>query len=480
MVIATASRPTRAESAQELQRRRQARDRLIPFARYTMPEYEPAAHLQVLAQKLEAVECGEIKRLMVITPPRHGKSELVSIRFPTWAMGRDPTRLIVQSAYAESLALKHSREARDVFVSSEFHKLFPGIHHRPQHPDQERIPAPMQQAHEWGTVQGGLYYAVGVGGGLTGRGFHIGIIDDPIKDAEEAESITYRDRVWRWYTSVFRPRAEPNAAIILCMARWNEDDVAGRLIRQMKEDPNADQWIILHMPALSPEGEALWAARFSVQDLLATKASSDPYTWGALWQGSPSPERGNILLKEWWKRYDALPPHLDDMIQSWDMTFKEAGTSMVVGQVWGKLGANKYLIDQVRAKMDFPDTMEAFREMNREWPQAVAKLVEDAANGPAIIAMLKNEIPGIIAIPPRGSKTARARAASPEARAGNVWLPEGPMGDDFIEEAAVFPHGLFDDQVDAFSQAMAYWQQLAAEGEEKVVEYHDPVTISTI
>lgn len=456
MVTATDNRPTRIESAQELRRRRQARDRLIPFACYTMPEYQPAAHLELLAEKLEAVECGEIKRLMIIFPPRHGKSELVSIRFPVWAMGRDPTRLVVQSAYAESLALKHSRAARDVFVSPEFHKLFPEVHHRPERLAQERLPAPMQQAHEWGTVQGGQYYAVGVGGGLTGRGFNIGIIDDPIKDAVEAESITFRERVWKWYITVFRPRAEPDAAIILCMARWNEDDVAGRLLKQAKEDPNADQWTILHMPALSPEGEALWPTRFTVEALLKTKAS-DAYTWGALYQGSPSPERGNILLKEWWNRYSTLP-EMDDMIESWDMTFKETGTSMVVGQVWGRQGANKYLLDQVRAKMDFPDTMDAFVRLTNRWPQAVAKLVEDTANGPAIIAMLKNKIPGIIPVPARGSKTARAQAASPEARAGNVWLPEGPMGDDFIEECAIFPHGLFDDQVDAFSQAMAYWQ----------------------
>ncbi len=445
-----------------------------------MPAYDPAPHLATLAEYLEAVERGDIKRLMIIFPPRHGKSEQVSIRFPAWALGREPSRLIVQSAYAESLALKHSRAARDVFISQEFNNLFPEVIHRPERESQYRIPAPMQQAHEWGTVQGGIYYAVGIGGALTGRGFDIGIIDDPIKDAEEAESITYRERVWRWWVNVFRSRAEPDAAIILCMTRWNEDDLAGRLLRQAKEDPTADQWEVLHMPAISADGEALWPNRFPADVLLKTKASSGPYTWGALWQGSPSPERGNILLKEWWQRYEVLPRYFDDIIQSWDMTFKATGTSMVVGQVWGRLGADKYLIDQVRRKMDFPDTLDAFREMTRKFPQSVAKLVEDAANGPAIIATLNNEITGIIAVPARGSKAARARAASPEARAGNVYLPQGPMGDDFIEESAVFPHGLFDDQVDAFSQAMAYWQQQVTASEDDVLEYYDPVSISRI
>ncbi len=463
MVLATEAPPqqgpSRLEAAKEYLARRQARARLLPYCTYTMPGYDIAPHLVTLAEALEAVEAGLIKRLMVVFPPRHGKSETVSIRFPTWAMGRDPTRLIVQSSYAESLALKHSRAARDVFISPEFRMLFPEAHHRPERQAQERIPAPMQQAHEWGTTQGGLYYAVGVGGGLTGRGFDIGIVDDPIKDAVEAESITYRNRVWQWYTSVFRTRAEPDAAIILCMARWNEDDLAGRALKLAKEDPNADQWVVLHMPAINEDGEALWPARFPIEELVKIKGTVLPYTWGALYQGSPSPERGNILLKEWWRRYSTcdLPP-MDEEIHSWDMTFKSTGTSMVVGQVWGKQGANKYLLDQVRAKMDFPDTLEAFVGLVERWPRAVAKLVEDTANGPAIIAMLKGRIPGIIAVPARDSKTARAKAASPEARAGNIWLPEGPMGDDFIEEAAVFPHGLFDDQVDAFSQAMAYWQ----------------------
>jgi len=446
----------RVDAARELLYRKSARSNLLPFCTYTMPSYDLATHLVVLAEALEAVQAGSIKNLIIVAPPRHGKSELVSIRFPTWLMGKDPTCSVVQASYSESLSLKHSRSARNVFVGPEFHSLFPDSHHQPEYQAKGRGPVPVQQAHQWGTTDGGLYYAVGVGGGLTGRGYNFGIVDDPFKDAEQAESTTYREKVWRWWDSVFLTRAEPNAAKILTMARWNEDDLVGRLLKLAKEDPAADQWTVIHMPAISGDN-ALWPAHYPVEELLRIKASSSSYAWNALWLGSPSSERGNILLKEWWNRY-SVPPEMDEVIHSWDMTFKGTGTSMVVGQVWGRNGANKYLLDQVRAKLDFPATVDAFIGLTDKWPQAVAKLVEDAANGPAIIATLKNKIPGIIPIPARGSKAARAQAASPEARAGNVWIPVGPVGDDFIEECAVFPHGLFDDQVDSFSQAMAYWQ----------------------
>ena len=468
------------EVAQELLDRSEARSCLLPFCTYTMPDYLPAAHLELLAEKLEAVERGEIKRLMVFEPPRHGKSELISIRFPNWYLGRHPTDKIVQSSYAESLALSHSRAARDVCAGMEFGLLFPEVHHRPERRGQEQIPTPMQQAHEWGTEQGGSYYAVGLGGGLTGRGFNIGIIDDPIKDAEEAESLTYREKAWGWYQRVFRTRAEPDAAIILVMTRWHEDDIAGRLLALAKEDPTADQWEVLHLPAIDEEGRALWPDRFPLDVLLTIKASIGSYAFGALYQGRPSPIKGNILLREWWRWYDEPPAMMDEVIQTWDLTFKETGSSMVVGQVWGKFGADKYLLDQVRAKMSFPQTLEAIRTLSRYWPQAVAKLVEDKANGPAVIATLQNEIPGIIAVEPRGGKTVRARAVSPEVEAGNVYLPRNESWTkDFVEEAANFPHGLFDDQVDAFSQALTWWQKREGTGED-IVEFYDPVNISSI
>jgi len=169
-------------------------------------------------------------------------------------MGRHPEALIVQAGYADSIAVLHSRQARDIFVGTEVKALFANVNYRPERAGQETIIPERQSAHEWGTKQGGSYYAVGVGGGLTGRGFNIGIIDDPVKDAEEANSALIRDKVWEWYCTVFRTRAHPDAVIIVVQTRWNVDDLIGRLLKLADEDETSDQWCVIHMPALYEEG----------------------------------------------------------------------------------------------------------------------------------------------------------------------------------------------------------------------------------
>jgi len=242
-------------AAEELLRRRKARRNLLPFCQFTFPAYSTPPHLIALSEALEAVERGELKRLIVLMPPRHGKSELISLRFPCWYLAKHSEDYIVQAGYAESIALTHSRQARDIFILPEMRRLFPTIYHRPERAGQETIIPERQAAHEWGTKQGGSYYAVGIGGGLTGRGFNIGIIDDPVKDEEEAASLTVREKVWDWYQKVFRTRAEPDAAIIVVMTRWHISDLVGRLIELADESPESDQWKILHFRAISEEGE---------------------------------------------------------------------------------------------------------------------------------------------------------------------------------------------------------------------------------
>lgn len=249
------SKITPPSAAEELLKRRQARRNLIPFCQYTYPDYQTPSHLIALSGALESIERGELKRLIVLMPPRHGKSELISLRFPCWYLAKHPEDYIVQAGYAESISLTHSRKARDIFISLEMAMLFPNIRHRPERPGQEVIIPERQAAHEWGTKQGGSYYAVGIGGGLTGRGFNVGIIDDPVKDEEEAASQTIRDKVWEWYKTVFRTRAQPDAAIIIVMTRWHVADLTGRIIELANESPEADQWLILHFRAIGEEGE---------------------------------------------------------------------------------------------------------------------------------------------------------------------------------------------------------------------------------
>ncbi|MDQ3095792.1 MAG: phage terminase large subunit, partial [Actinomycetota bacterium] len=217
-------------------------------------------------------------------------------------------------------------------------------------------------------------------------------------------------------------------------------------------------WTVLHLPALNDDGTALWPERFSTAELTETKAEIGSRNWEALYQGRPSPSEGGLLKREWWKFYREAPTVFDRLLTSWDMTFKETKEgSYVVGQVWGQREANYYLLDQMRARMDFPEAVFAVRALAAKWPAVREHVVEDKANGPAVIATLRNKIAGMIPVNPEGGKEARANAVSPMIEAGNVYLPDpltAPWIHDFIEECAAFPMGANDDQVDAMSQAL--------------------------
>ena len=438
----------------ELLKRKEARDRLIPFCQYTMPSYEAAAHLVALADKLEAVERGEIKRLIVLMPPRHGKSELISIRFPCWYLAKHPESYVVQAGYAENIALVHSRMARDVFVSPELRRLFPSIHHRPERAGQEMILPERQAAHEWGTKQGGSYYAVGIGGSLTGRGFNVAVIDDPVKDVEEAESKVMRDKVWDWYRTVFRTRAQPDAAIIIVMTRWHQDDLVGRLIKQAQEDSGSDQWDIVHFKALD-DGQALWPERYPLDVLEIIRSSIGSRAFTSLYYGEPTIAEGNIIKREWW-RYYKEQPQFNRIIHSFDTAFKaKSSNDYSVCTVWGETQNAYYLIDVWRGRAEFPE-LKRIAEALFERDKPVAVLVEDAASGQSLIQEFQRDtrIP-LLPVKVGGDKVVRAYAATPLIEAGRVYLPEGASWlYDYVEELSAFPAGQFDDQVDSTTQAL--------------------------
>lgn len=435
-------------------KREKARRHLADFIEYdSQGAWQRARHLELLCNHLEAVERGEINRLMVFMPPRHGKSEVCSKKFPAWYLGRHPGKEIILSSYAADLAYDFSRIARDTL--RERGELW-----------NVDVASDSSAVGRWG-IEGhrGGCVAAGAGGPITGRGAHVAIIDDPFKNAEEAASQTVRDKVWEWYRSTLRTRLAPGGAIVLIMTRWDEDDLAGRLIKEMKA--GGEPWVMVSMAAEAEEndllgrapGELLWSEYgFDKAWAETTKRAVGTYFWSALYQQRPSPAAGGMLKRGWWQFYRELPSSFDEIIQSWDMTFKDStGTDFVVGQVWGRKGADKYLLDQVRDRMDFPATLTAVESLTAKWPQASAKLVEDKANGPAVIAMLKQQISGLIPVEPQGSKVARASAVSPQIEAGNVYLPDpsiAPWVHDFIEECAAFPTGAHDDQVDAMSQAL--------------------------
>ena len=424
-------------------------------------------HLRLMSQKLATLMYrsrtqGIPGRLIVQMPPRHGKSSLISHWTLVWAFENWPDISIILCSYEADFAARWGRKVRDTI--DQYGPKRGG-------PLTVELDPSSTAASRWATTAGGEMVAVGAGGPITGRGAHLLIVDDPIKNGWEAHSEAYRERLWEWWTSTAYTRLEPGAVAVIVMTRWHTDDLVGRILREAEEDPNADQWEVLSLPAIAEPppgqevdavgrraGEPLWPERFDEKELLKIRRSIGEYNWSALYQQRPSPAEGGILKRSWWKFYKQPPDHFDEIIQSWDMTFKDTkGSDYVVGQVWGRKGANKYLLDQVRDRMDFPKTVEAFLRLTEKWPQAAAKLVEDKANGPAVIATLQSRVPGIIPVQPQGSKEARVHAVTPDIEAGNVYLPEpsiAPWVKDFIEECAAFPNGAFDDQVDAMSQAL--------------------------
>lgn len=436
---------------------------LIECVNIVYPKYQWYKHNLKLANALQRVADGELKRLMIFAPPRHGKSLLTSKIFPAYCLYRHPDKYVAIASYAAELAYGFSRSSRDGF------RLLGGT-----------LRDDSQSVKQWETPEGGGLWAAGVGGAATGRGFgSVGIIDDPLKNAEEAASDTIKRKQEEWYSSTFYTRAENDAAIIVIQTRWAEDDLSGWLLsNESGEDP--ERWHVVNFQAIKEDstpkipssctlepdwretGEALCPERFNAKKLLKIKERIGSRFFEALYQQNPSPAEGDLFKRQWWKFYFA-PPKFDQIIQSWDCTFKDTSTSdYVVGHVWGKAGSEYYLIDQVRERMDINGTLSAIQTLSAKYPEARAKLIEDKANGTAVIDLLKRKVSGLIAVNPEGGKIVRANAVAPYAEAGNIYLPEPtlkPWVHDFIEEHSAFPNGAHDDMVDCFSQAIAYLEK---------------------
>ena len=390
-------------------------------------------------------------RLIISMPPQEGKSVRVAGDFPVWALMHNPDCRIVTASYGADLATRNGRAIRRRITSNDL-----GL----------TIARDNGAVGDW-TLDGhqGGVFSIGIGGGVTGRPADMLIIDDPIKSRAEAESSAYRERVWDWWTDEASARLAPGAPVVLIMTRWHTDDLAGRLVER---DVEAG-WRVLNIPAQCDDpdgdplgrqlGEFMTSARGRTrQQWELRKSTAGSRTWNALYQGRPAPAEGGAFQRTWWKRWDQPPALVHGVIQSWDMTFKGTDHSdFVVGQVWAVDGPNMFLLDQVRGRWSFVETVRQVELMRERWPQTTATLVEDKANGTAVIDLLSRRIPGLIPVQPQGGKEVRAAAVSPFVEAGNVWLPAGQRwADDLIEEAAAFPNSSHDDQVDALTQALTY------------------------
>lgn len=456
-----------SDAAAELLRRREARRGLAAYISYTNPKYRTSLFSDTVCAALDAFIddslAGKRPILILQAPPQHGKSEIVSRKLPAYLLGRLPDCRVGAFSYNSDLAGVMSQDVRRNLASPEHLRLFPvegGPRRRYDVDRNGEFTAPGGS---------GAYIGRGVDGGGTGRSLDFGIIDDPVKNATEALSPTTKESVWNWYQTVFKTRLSDRSGQIVMATSWAEDDLAGRIMALHAGDSRIK---VLRFPAINEPGESgynpqlprgpLVPALHPLEQLLEFKAEMSDYWWSALYQQSPKSLGGNVF-KEIGIRYylpKDLPSKFEKIIASWDCTFKDTdGTDFVVGQVWGKKGADSYLLDQVRRRMSFTQTVDAVVKLKNKWPATRAILIEDKANGPAVIDTLKRDVEGIIPVEPDGSKLARAHAVTSYWEAGNVHIPHPdiePWVKDFVGELTTFPAAANDDQVDSLSQALRH------------------------
>jgi predicted phage terminase large subunit-like protein len=430
-------------------------------AKYSRGEWKHARHLAYLSDVLEKVERREIKRLLVSMPPRHGKSYLIDWFYPARWLVKHPKDRVILAGYGEQFSRTWGARVRDLII---------------EYSDDFNLDVNKQfvAADDWQTSAGGGMLSVGVGGALMGRGANLLIIDDPIKSEEEANSATYRDKMWDWWQTTAYTRLEPNGVVVGVMTRWHQDDLFGRIIAADEKK----EWTVISIPALAEDDdplgrvkdEPLWPERFHDDpDYAQKKRTLSPWWWAALYQQRPSPAIGGLIQRDWFRFYHTLPEDCDQWIQSWDLPLKDKEhNDYAVGQVWARKGGNIYLVDQVRGHFNLAQDQHHMLEFMRKYPKALAKLLEDTAMGPALKQTLQNKVQGIIPINVGGtSKRSRVENIIPVIQGGSVYLPERETGFkdqwvwDFIEECAAFPKGTNDDQVDAFSQAAGFMQPTA-------------------
>ena len=438
---------------------------LREFVRQAWPVVEPATefvsgwHLDAICEHLEAVTRGQIHRLLISVPPRHMKSLAVSVFWPCWEWITHPERRWLFCSYAAGLAIRDSVKCRRMVESPWYRRRWL---------DRFVLTSDQNEKSRFENDKAGYRIAIGVGGAATGEGGDRVIVDDP-HNVREAESEIVRQSVLDWWDQAMSTRLNDpkRGAMVIVMQRVHENDLAGHVLQQggyeelkLPAEYEGSQQVtsIGWRDPRTELGELLWPERFGQEEVEALKRTMGSYAAAGQLQQRPAPAAGGILKRHWWKFYGEAPRPFSEVIQSWDCAFKDTRTSdFVVGQVWGRHGADKYLLDQVRGRMDCPATIQAVKRLSEKWPQAEAKLVEDKANGPAVIATLKHEIVGLIAVNPEGGKEVRAHAVSPQIEAGNVYLPDptiAPWIGGFIDECAAFPNGAYDDQVDAMSQAL--------------------------
>lgn len=471
--------------------------RLSAFAAVMSPETPPAAHHRLLCRKLEAVERGEIKRLMVFMPPGSAKSHYANVMFSAWFMGRNPEKMLLTCSATTDLAERWGRRVRNLIDTPEARGIF-GV----------ALSNDNKAAASWGTARGGEYKAAGVGANIVGRRADLAVLDDPVADRKTAESRVEREKIWSWYKTDFWTRLKPGAAVVLIMTRWHEDDLAGRLLKEARQ--GGEQWEVLSIPAVAENdndplgrkaGEPLWPEWFTPE--MFKQAKRDKRTWSALYQQRPTVEGGGILRREnvqLWPARKALPRFIY-VVQSYDTAYTEKTQNdpTAFGAFGVFMGPNPWdpdgrevphvmlcdcWVDHLEVPDLLPTVLKEFRseygasaveaefgapligparrkQLNGRKPDVV--LVEDKGSGIGLRqALARQNIPVKAYNPGRLDKVARAHLITPFLDAGLFWVPESSINkgkprdwvEPLLEQMEAFPNAEHDDMVDMLTQAI--------------------------
>lgn len=449
----------------------EAPTRFSCFLGYVNPKYRAEWFHVLIADYCQMLFEGKIKNLMVFMPPQHGKSEIISRNFPAWALGKNPDLKIVGSSYTIDLASQFSRSIQRIIDSKEYQAIFPNTYLNGSNVRTD-TKGYLRNVDIFETVgHQGFYKAVGVGGGLTGTPVDIAIIDDPVKDAAEANSATYRQRVWDWYNTVLTTRLHNNSRQLFIMTRWHEDDLAGRIL---KAEPN--DWVVLTIPAICETekdnghsqrhiGDALWPWKHSLEKLLKQKERS-PRQFAALYQQRPTIEGGNIVKRDWFKtisqadfkalRYNEPIHFYLDTAYNKKKPGQDNDPSGILAAC--RIGNNIYLIHAQSVWKEMPDLLRFIPDyMHANGGNAESILhIEPKANGVSVVQMLKEETTLNVKETPRpdDNKEVRFRVVSPRIECGRVFMVQGSWNEEFLDQVCSFPAAPHDEYVDILGYAI--------------------------
>ena len=423
----------------------------LSFVKYVWPEFIEGSHHKIINKKFNDLAEGKIKRLIINMPPRHTKSEFASYLLTAWMIGRKPSLKIIQATHTADLAIDFGRKTKNLVDEKNYQELF-----------KTRLQEDSQAAGKWKTEQGGEYFAAGVGGAITGRGADLLIIDDPHKEQDLKGDGKAFEKAMNWYTAGPRQRLQPGGSIVIVMTRWSTKDITGQLLKAQTEE-GSDQWEVVELPAILPDGKPVWPEYWKAEELLKTKASIPVSNWLAQYMQQPTAEEGAILKREWWRDYEAkYPPPLEYIVMSLDTAFTKSTTAdFSAVTMWGVYstedqGQNIILLNAFKGRYEFPELRRIALEEYQDWrPDMV--IVEAKASGlPLTHELRQMDIPVINFTPSKGNdKHTRVNSVAPLFESGKVWAPmHEHFAQEVVEECASFPFGEHDDYVDSTTQAI--------------------------